>query len=285
MLIGLVLVLNVGDVSAANSTSTTKVSKVTFTTSQISAASSSVKSYVEKNNKLPTTVTVNKRKVSTPQYLQLAVDSVALSQKSNAKITLKNVKKPTSPTQSLKSSELSKKEYLSLAKTISKQIKTTGTAPKYVKTSKGNMRYETIVYTYAKILNFKKANNRLPNFVSVEPWSTSKPVTSEGSPASFAKILKTAAKFGYSGAASDATGLERIGAGDCWAMSDYLHKKFKKAGIKSRIVQYPTSYVSNHRSVQYYKGGNWVDVPYRSYGINMMFNNTSGSKYGRVIAS
>jgi len=100
--------------------------------------------------------------------------------------------------------------------------------------------------------------------------------------ANLAAIMRSAAKFGYSGAAHTGAAMERIGAGDCWAMSDYLYKHMSAAGMKSRIIQYATSYSSRHRSVQYYSNGNWVNAPYRSYGLNSMFNSTKSS--GSVIA-
>ena len=97
-----------------------------------------------------------------------------------------------------------------------------------------------------------------------------------------AAIMRSAAKFGYSGAAHTASAMERIGAGDCWAMSDYLYKHMAAAGMKSRIIQYATAYSSRHRSVQYFSNGAWVNAPYRAYGLNMLFNNTKSS--GLVIA-
>jgi len=97
-----------------------------------------------------------------------------------------------------------------------------------------------------------------------------------------AAIMRSAAKFGYSGAAHTASAMERIGAGDCWAMSDYLYKHMTAAGMKSRIIQYATAYSSRHRSVQYFSNGAWVNAPYRAYGLNMLFNNTKSS--GLVIA-
>ena len=69
--------------------------------------------------------------------------------------------------------------------------------------------------------------------------------------ANLAAIMRSAAKYGYSGAAHTAAAMERIGAGDCWAMSDYLYKHMAAAGMKARIIQYATSYSSRHRSVQY----------------------------------
>lgn len=295
VLFAIALFINMSDVSAANNTSITKLTttnshsgaipanpKVTFTKTQINTASSKVKTYVDTYNKLPSYVTIGNTKVNMPQLLLLMTDDLLSS--SNY-ITLKYVAKPASPTQNLKSGTLSKTEYITITKKLSANINSTGKVPNYVTTSLGKMRYETIIYSYAKILNFYTSYKRLPNTVSVMPWSTTT-TSSEGTSATVVQILKTASKYGYSSLAHDAAGLVRYGSGDCWAMSDYLFKKFKAAKIKARIVQYATEYASNHRSVQLYaKNGSWVDVPYRTYGFNMMFNNTSGSKYGSVIAS
>lgn len=99
---------------------------------------------------------------------------------------------------------------------------------------------------------------------------------------SVAQIMKGASKYGYSHSASTAEAMERIGAGDCWAMSAYLYKKMRAAGIHARIIEYGTAYSSNHRSVQYLKNNSWVNAPYRTYFSTNMFNNTQSS--GEVIA-
>lgn len=73
--------------------------------------------------------------------------------------------------------------------------------------------------------------------------------------------------------------------GDCWAMSNYLHKKLTKAGVKSRIIQYKTSMSPRHRSVQIYKSGKWVDYNYKANGYNKIYNATSSKPGMHVIAS
>ena len=83
-------------------------------------------------------------------------------------------------------------------------------------------------------------------------------------------IMKSDAKFGYSHAYHTGAELEKHHCGDCWAFSDDLNAKFKAAGYKSRIIQYATSYSSNHRSVQLYQNGHWKTVPYRAYGYNYL---------------
>lgn len=84
-------------------------------------------------------------------------------------------------------------------------------------------------------------------------------------------IMKVGAKYKYSGAYHTGTALVKYGAGDCWAMSDYLNTQFTKAGYKSRIITYATSYSSHHKSVQVYIGGTWQTVPYRTYGYHYLF--------------
>jgi len=150
---------------------------------------------------------------------------------------------------------------------------------------------------------FYNTHNRLPHYVSYGTTkipivtfqkiiatqglkiNTTTAVASSNSniDSSVATIMKGASKYGYSHSASTAEAMVRNGAGDCWAMSDYLYKKMKAAGIHVRIKQYATAYSSNHRSVQYLKNGTWVNAPYRTYFSTNMFNNTSGVNYGSVI--
>jgi hypothetical protein len=101
--------------------------------------------------------------------------------------------------------------------------------------------------------------------------------------ASLASIMKSAAPYGYSHSAHTAAAMEKLGAGDCWAMSDYLFKKMTAAHMHARIITYATAYSANHRSVQYEQNNTWVNAPYKAYGLNKMFNNTQST--GRIIAS
>ncbi len=84
-------------------------------------------------------------------------------------------------------------------------------------------------------------------------------------------IMKSGSKYGYSHRASTSSAMQKIGAGDCWAMSSYLNGKFQAAGYQSRVVQYATAYSSRHRSVQLYQNGQWKTVPYRAYGYDYFF--------------
>jgi hypothetical protein len=141
---------------------------------------------------------------------------------------------------------------------------------------------------------FFNNNQRLPNYVSY--GSTKIPIAefqkiigtqglkintkitaSAKSKESLAAIMQSAARYGYSHDAHTAAAMEAIGAGDCWAMSDYLYLKMTAAGITTRIIEYATAYSANHRSVQYFENGEWINVPYKQYGVNMMFWNTQST--------
>ena len=84
-------------------------------------------------------------------------------------------------------------------------------------------------------------------------------------------IVRAGSRYGYSHSYHTGAQLVAHGAGDCWAMSDYLNGQFQAAGYQSRIIQYATSYSSRHRSVQVMRNGAWQTVPYRSYGYNYLF--------------
>jgi len=144
----------------------------------------------------------------------------------------------------------------------------------------------------ARAQAFFNSNYRLPNYVS---YGTTKIpiadfqriIATQGlkintkitvtSTASLAQIMRNASRYSYSSAAHTGADMERIGSGDCWAMSDYLYTHMKASGIKARIIQYATSMSSRHRSVQYLQNNVWVNAPYRQYFSTNMFNNTSYS--------
>lgn len=93
-----------------------------------------------------------------------------------------------------------------------------------------------------------------------------------------------ASKYKFSHSSSSYCGMRSAGSGDCFAWSSALWQELKNSGYTPRIVQYKTSYSSNHRSVQYKNSnGNWVDYPYDSTHIPWEAKDTSASKNGTVV--
>jgi hypothetical protein len=164
-ILALALLINVTDVSAANST---------FNTTSVVNSADTVRNYIETNNyTVPTTVTVNNQKVTSAQYLYLLTSTVGnINKSSKTPVTLKNVSNPTNPSETIISGTLTLSEYVSIANKITTFVNTNGRLPNYVATSLGQMRCENLIYTYSKILSFYKTNNRMPTTVAVKPWAS-----------------------------------------------------------------------------------------------------------------
>jgi len=182
ILIAVLMLASIGAASAAN-----------VSNSQISTSSSQVKSYVESNGSLPANVTVGSQKVTSSQFLYLLTKStVNINSGTSSSIAIRNVAKPPTPSETVKSGTLTQSQYITLAKNINTFVTANGRLPNFTTTSLGNMRYESLVYTYSKILSYYKTNNKLPSTVSVKPWSSiTKPTTSTS--VSRSQIIKSAA--------------------------------------------------------------------------------------------
>ena len=178
---------------SAASTSTVKTETSTsFTNAEITSAAAQVQSFVQINDRLPNYVTISNTEVTMPEFLQLLVnDLLNYNSGLNTPVTLKTVQTTTNPTENLKTGNILKSEYLTLAKSIEASIASTGKAPSYVNSPLGTINFENLVYSFSKIMNFQGTNHRLPNYVSVEPWSQviKNTATSEGSSSSIPAAL------------------------------------------------------------------------------------------------
>lgn len=108
-----------------------------------------------------------------PQLLYLMTRNVAnLNSGKKPSITLYKTFNSSTGTETVKTGEITRSEYVKMANTIKSYMVTYNRAPSYVTTSRGKIKYETMVYTFSKILYFQKTNKRLPNYVKIVPWST-----------------------------------------------------------------------------------------------------------------
>lgn len=99
------------------------------------------------------------------------------------------------------------------------------------------------------------------------------------------EVGKQYSSIGYCHSCQTGDCVKQTGCGDCWGMSDLLACELQNKGVTTRILQYPTSASSRHRSVQYMgKDGSWRDFPYRQYGFNTSFNNTGGTVGGTEVS-
>jgi hypothetical protein len=291
LLFGLVLFFNVSGVSAATTNSTITVKhtattttaakqvtvKVNFSNSQISAASSKIKLYYEKNNKLPAYVGINNQKVTMPQFLQLLSDDIyLLNSEGSSSITLKTVKAPTKPTEKLKTGTLTKSQYLNLVKSTRSYIYSTGKAPNNEKTTLGTIKFQNLVYIFSKIVVFQNTNKRLPNTVSVKPATTIAATYASSKAQSIVDSIGCAeAKFRDVQGQSSPTVMAQCGYGDCWADSGWLYSKLSAAGISVRIIGHTTGSYPLHRWIEINIGNGWQTWNYAKY--NSQHHGPTGS--------
>ena len=161
--------------SNSNETGTT-----IFSLAQIQKAAANVKKYIETNHKLPSYVTVGTNKINPEDFLRLMlIGTIEINDGAKMPLSLKEIGTPAAATESIKSGDLTKDQYLDLAKRIKAFIDANGKIPNHATTALGEMKYESFVYMFAKILGFADSNNRLPATVSVNSWSSiSTPVIS-----------------------------------------------------------------------------------------------------------
>ena len=290
MLIGLVLILNINGVSAASNNNTTishttvattvlakiVTPKVTYTNSQIGAASSKIKAYYEKNNKLPAYVVMNNNKITMPQFLQLLTDDIyLLNSKKSLSISLRTVTAPSKPVENVKTGTLTKTQYIDLAKVTRLYIYTTGKAPNNEKTTFGTIKFQNLVYIFSRIVAFDNTNNRLPNQVSVQSSTTTLTTTNTKAQAIVDSIGYAEAKFKDIQGQSSPTVMAQVGYGDCWADSGWLYNKLSAAGIAVRIIGHTTGSYPLHRWIEINIGNGWQTWNYAKY--NSQHHGPTGS--------
>ncbi|MGB9937749.1 MAG: hypothetical protein ACPK7O_08495 [Methanobacterium sp.] len=143
------------------------------------------------------------------------------------------------------------------AKKITKKVKKTAYRVKVKYYYKGKVRYKYVTkYRTVSAATTTKTVNYVSSSSS-GTWSDDPTLDA---------IIRSGSGFSYSSAYHTGAELAKYGCGDCWAFSDYLNTKLQAAGYQSRVIQYATSYSSQHRSVQVMRNGAWQTVPYRAYG-------------------
>ncbi len=190
-----------GAPQAAGSTASTKkvtTTQKSFTSSQINSAASSVKTFIEKNKRLPNYVTISSVQMSVPQFLKLmTTNTINLNSKTSKSVTLQTVNNPSTGTGTFKSGNLNKATYVKLATLINSYINSNGKAPSTGTTSLGKISFKDLVYTYSKILNFQKSNKRLPNYVTINKFSWKTSGEGSGSSSSGSSSTSTSALSQY----------------------------------------------------------------------------------------
>jgi hypothetical protein len=143
---------------------------ITVSQSELFSAASRVKSFINTNHRLPTTVTVGDNQLSMAQYLQLVTQGFYdLNYGKSRSIVVDDVNDPSAPKASVVTGNIPKSEYVQIARSIIDYIDNNGQAPNYVSSSIGSLRFDSLIYSFSKIVNFYESNNRMPTNVAVSP--------------------------------------------------------------------------------------------------------------------
>ena len=142
----------------------------TMSIKNIVNAASNLKSYYESNKKLPGSVTAGGISFTVPEFLYLmseAINNLGNSKTSDVSI-IYGVSEPSSPTgDAINSKDLTKANFITVAKNVMDYISTNKQAPNYASSSVGKIIYSELVDSSARILDFYRTNNRLPSYVTI----------------------------------------------------------------------------------------------------------------------
>ena len=149
------------------STSKTKANATTVNKKTLAKTSTSFMNYVEKNGKFPK-VKISNKNYSNTEYLYLMTKAV--ENNSNSKIEIKRnlVKKYKNINSKSAKGTLNKTEYVKIAGKTRKFIDKNKRSPNWVSSSKGNIPYNQLIFSYSKCLDFYNKNNRLPNSIKLD---------------------------------------------------------------------------------------------------------------------
>lgn len=201
-----------------------------FTHNQILAAAKNLRSYVESNAKLPSTVTVNGIKVNITIFAYLMSKTV-VNINNSKKISVEVV--PTSPVYSNNgnssiSGNLYKAGYLDLATKVISHTQSNHAIPNNVNTSLGLISPNLYIFGLSKALDYYSDHNSLPNYLMLNSGEVNG-VVKKGNASQYKK------------------GLNELQTLDATQISNYLKSSGNDA-INSAIQQLATKLVSGKSS-------------------------------------
>lgn len=153
--------INFKTFAPATTTKTTTSNKNTITSKEIQAMASTVKKYIEKNKKIPSKVTVNKRTYTYGQVAYILSNAVNHLGKS---MTFFAVKGCTKATGDVVNEKLSAADFKDIAKRTAAYIKKNKQCPNYATTkkSKKRLRARVFIYMLARVINYYYVKKTLP---------------------------------------------------------------------------------------------------------------------------
>lgn len=141
-----------------------------FTFNQIVAAAKNLRTYVEKNAKLPTTVSVNGISVNTPVFGYLmakAVVNLNNGQKSNVYVVQVSPTYSNNGNNSLKAN-IYKQNYIDMTNKLISYVNSNHAIPNYIDTNVGRLSPNLYMFALSKALDFYSTDSYLPNYIILD---------------------------------------------------------------------------------------------------------------------
>ncbi len=163
--------------SKLTNTIVVKNSPSRFYINDIETAANALKSYVNSNGKLPSTVTVADTKLSISQFSYLmskAVCNINAGTSVYKYIALPSGISNGNSTGNYLSATVYKAQYVDLSKRVVSYVESNKVPPSYAKvcsssgSSLGNAEFQLYTFAFSKILVFHKSNKYLPNYCTFE---------------------------------------------------------------------------------------------------------------------
>ncbi|WP_286242096.1 pseudomurein-binding repeat-containing protein [Methanobacterium ferruginis] len=168
----------------------------TFTINQILTAAQNVKTYIETNKKLPSTVTIGTHNINMAQFLFLAVAATNDLNKGNPTTNTVTVNSyyqlPSSSTENLKTGTLKTSTYVDFANRIAQYMAENYQAPPYGLIGLGQISYQSQTYLYSRVLSSYKNNGQLPSTMTLKAWTSTNIPINEPTSYTINQILETA---------------------------------------------------------------------------------------------
>jgi len=149
------------------------VHAVDLSYNEISIVSKVIENYTSSSGKIPNKIVINNKSVSMDDYLYAAATTtINLNTNKKVDVTIRNYQPPTNITVTTATGTLYKTYssgtgYLQAAQNIKKYMETNKKSPSYVTTKIGKISYPSIIYAYARIINFYNTYKRLPNSIKI----------------------------------------------------------------------------------------------------------------------
>ncbi|WP_409199467.1 transglutaminase domain-containing protein [Methanobrevibacter sp. DSM 116169] len=136
----------------------------TVSLNDITSAAASLKTFIESNGILPTHISVGGKDISVSQFLYLMSNAI-YNYNSASTFTIIEVSNNGASTGDVLNELLYSADFLVTANDCVNYIASNKVAPTNLNSAIGLIQYNTLVYTFAKVLNFANNNFVLPNYV------------------------------------------------------------------------------------------------------------------------